>query len=123
MGQFRATRKIETDYAREFSIVEEVFEMYLRNWLMAIRIMGLTNIFATSLMISVFFALFGLHHKKLVVVSGLALMFHILGYAVFMADNTSFALLELANKYFTAGSMEEKAVLLSAGEVLCLKKP
>ena len=85
---------------------------------MAMRFMGLMNIFATSLMIPVFFALFGLHRKKLLVVSGLALIIHILGYAAFMADNASFALLEVANKYFAANSVEEKTALLSAGEAL-----
>ena len=106
------------DGAREFHAIEEVFDMYRRNWFMAMRFMGLMNIFATSLMIPVFFALFGLHRKKLLVVSGLALIIHILGYAVFMADNASFALLEVANKYFAANSVEEKTALLSAGEAL-----
>jgi hypothetical protein len=106
------------DGAREFHTIEEVFDMYRRNWFMAMRFMGLMNIFATSLMIPVFFALFGLHRKKLLVLSGLALIIHILGYAVFMADNASFALLEVANKYFAANSVEEKTALLSAGEAL-----
>ena len=80
--------------------------------------MGLMNIFATSLMIPVFFALFGLHREKMLVFSGLALIIHIVGYAVFMADNTSFAFLELANKYASAGSESERAILISAGEAL-----
>ena len=106
------------DGARELHNIEEVFDMYHRNWFMAMRFMGLMNIFATSLMIPVFFALFGLHREKLLVVSGLALILHILGYAVFMADNTSFALLEVSNKYFAASNVEEKTALLSAGEAL-----
>jgi hypothetical protein len=109
------------DGARELHTIEEVFEMYHRNWFMAMRFMGLMNIFATSLMIPVFFALFGLHREKMLVVSGFALIIHILGFAVFMADNTSFAMLEVADKYFATGSVEEKTVLLSAGEALFAK--
>jgi hypothetical protein len=109
------------DGARELHTIEEVFEMYHRNWFMAMRFMGLMNIFATSLMIPVFFALFGLHREKMLVVSGFALIIHILGYAVFMADNTSFAMLEVADKYFATSSVEEKTVLLSAGEALFAK--
>jgi len=104
--------------ARVYHGIGELLEMYNQHWFMAMRYMGLMNIFATSLMIPVFFALFGLHRDKMLVFSGLALILHIVGYAVFMADNTSFAFLELANKYASATSESEKAILISAGEAL-----
>jgi hypothetical protein len=63
--------------ARVYHNIGELLEMYNRHWFMAMRYMGLMNIFATTLMIPVFFALFGLHREKILVFSGLALILHI----------------------------------------------
>jgi len=99
----------------------ELFEMYDRNWFMAMRYMGLINIIATTLMIPVFFSLYGIHRERHNVYSGLILLLYIAGYTIFMADNSSFALLELSSKYELASSESMKSSLLSAGEALFAK--
>ena len=109
------------DGARDLSTLPELFEMYERNWFMAMRYMGLINIIATTLMIPVFFSLYGLHRERHNVYAGLILLLYIAGYTIFMADNSSFAMLELSRKYELASSESMKSSLLSAGEALFAK--
>jgi len=79
------------------------------------------NIFATTLAIPVFFALYGLYREKLQIYAGLALITAIIGYVIFMADNVSFAFLELAKKYSEVGTDTDKSQLIAAGEALFAK--
>lgn len=109
------------DGAREYHGVADVFEMYNRNWFMAMRFMGLMNIFATTLGIPVFFALYGLYREKLQVYAGFALITAIIGYVIIMSDNVSFAFLELAKKYSVAASYTDKSQIIAAGEALFAK--
>ena len=109
------------DGARVISTLPELFELYDRNWFMAMRYMGLINIIATTLMIPFFFSLYGLHREKHNVYGGLVLVIYIAGYTIFMADNSSFALLELSRKYEIATSEIMKSSLLSAGEAMYAK--
>ncbi len=109
------------DGARVSLTIPELLEMYERNWFMAMRYMGLINIIATTLMIPVFFSLYGLHREKYSVYAGLILLIYIAGYAIFMADNSSFALLEISRKYELASSENIKYSLISAGEALFAK--
>jgi hypothetical protein len=109
------------DGARVKSTLPELFELYDRNWFMAMRYMGLMNIFATTLMIPFFFSLYGIHRETHNVYGALLLMIYIAGYTIFMADNSSFALLELSRKYEAATSEIVKSSLLSAGEAMFAK--
>jgi len=109
------------DGARVPLTIGGLFDMYHRNWFMAMRYMGLINMIATTLMIPVFFALYGLHREKYHVSAGLLLLIYIAGYAIFMADNSSFALLELSGKYELASSENMRLSLLAAGEALFAK--
>jgi len=108
------------DGAPELRSIADLYEMYNRNWFMAMRYMGLINIVGICFLIPVFFALFGLHQEKMPVFSGFALLLIILSYAIFFADNASFAFLELAKKYSIADETE-KIALISAGEALFAK--
>jgi hypothetical protein len=109
------------DGARVEQGISELFEMYNRNWFMAMRYMGLINIIATSLMVPVFFALYGLHREKLQVFATFSLIVSLLSYAVFMADNVSFPFMALAEKYALAVNEIERNQLLAAGEALFAK--
>jgi hypothetical protein len=109
------------DGARVPLNISKLFEMYDRNWFMAMRYMGLINIIATTLMIPVFFSLYGLHREKHKVYAGLLLLLYIAGYTIFMADNGSFALLALYRKYELATSEAIKSSILAAGEALFAK--
>jgi hypothetical protein len=107
--------------ARVMHGISELFDMYNRNWFMAMRYMGLINIVATSLMLPVFFALYGLHREKMQVFAAFSLIVSMLGYAIFMADNVSFPFLALAEKYALAVNETERNQLIAAGEALFAK--
>jgi len=109
------------DGARVQSTIPELFDLYHRNWFMAMRYMGLMNIFATTLMIPFFFSLYGLHREKYSVYGALLLMIYMAGYTIFMADNSSFALLALSREYEVATSEIVKSSLISAGEAMFAK--
>jgi hypothetical protein len=101
--------------------VKQLFDLYNRNWFMAMRYMGLINIIASTLMLPVFFSLYGLYRHHLKAFAFFSLMLSFVGYAIFMADNTSFAYLELADRYFNAIFDTDRAILLAAGEALIAK--
>jgi hypothetical protein len=107
--------------ARVMHGISELFDMYNRNWFMAMRYMGLINIVATSLMLPVFFALYGLHREKMQVFAAFSLIVSMLGYTIFMADNVSFPFLALAEKYALAVNETERNQLIAAGEALFAK--
>lgn len=108
------------DGAREVHTITELFDMYDRNWFMAMRYMGLINIIASCFLIPVYYATYGLHREKLPVISGFALLLMIISYAIFFADNTSFAFLDMARKYADANE-SDKILLIAAGEALFAK--
>jgi hypothetical protein len=108
------------DGARTPLTITGWFDLFNRNWFMGMRNLGLINIIATTLMIPVFFSIFGLHRKENSAFAGLSLIIFIAGYAIFMADNTSFPMLELSRKYAIA-DLESKRILLAAGESLLAK--
>lgn len=107
--------------ARVMHGISELFEMYNRNWFMAMRYMGLINIVATTLMLPVFFALYGLHREKMQVFAAFSLIVSLVGYTIFMADNVSFPFLALAEKYALAVNETERNQLIAAGEALFAK--
>jgi hypothetical protein len=72
-------------------------------------------------MLPVFFSLYGLYRHNLKVFVSFSLILSFTGYVIFMADNSSFACLELAEKYFKDISDTNKTVLLAAGEALFAK--
>jgi hypothetical protein len=88
---------------------------------MAMRYMGLMNIIATTFMLPVFFSLYGLHRHNFKVFASFSLLLSFVSYIIFMADNTTFACLELAGKYFKAITETDKTMLLAAGEALLAK--
>ncbi|MBN1415759.1 MAG: hypothetical protein JW973_11715 [Bacteroidales bacterium] len=109
------------DGARVELTTEQLFNLYNRNWFMAMRYMGLINIVASTLMLPVFFSLYGLYRHNLKVFASFSLILSFVGYVIFMADNTTFACLELAEKYFKEISDAKKTILLAAGEALIAK--
>jgi len=93
------------------------FSLFERNLFMGMRNLGLINVIATTLMIPVFFALFGLHAKNQPVLAGFSLMLFSLSYAVFISGNSTLAMLGIFEKWASA-TAEVKASLESAGEAL-----
>ena len=97
------------------------FELFERNWFMAMRNLGLINLIATTLTIPVFFSLFGLHRKENVVYAGFAFIVFLASYAIFVADNAALPMLALSIKYSSMDSESQKIVLLAAGEALIVR--
>jgi len=109
------------DGARVELTINQIFDMYNRNWFMAMRYMGLMNIISNTFMLFVAFSLYGLYHKTFKTFSLFTFILSIVGYIMFMSDNVSFPMLELAQKYFKTDDLIEKNILLAAGEALFSK--
>ena len=106
------------DGARVEHGIEALYQLYERNWFMAMRFMGLMNIFATSLTLLTTYALFCAYREKLPFFAGFALLITIISYAIFISDNVAFPFLELAQKFTEASSDTQRFQLLAAGEAL-----
>jgi len=96
------------------------FSLFEQNWFMAMRNLGLLNIIATCLTLPVYFSLMGLHKDKDPALAGLALLVYLVGLSVFLADNVAFPMLALSRQFMVSG-VEEKRILLAAGEALLAK--
>jgi len=101
--------------------ITNLLEMYQRNWFMAMRYMGLMNIFAASLMIPVFFSLYGVHRKTNGLFAAFTLIISLLSYVIFMSDNVSFPILHLSQKYSLSNTESEKMIIIAAVEALFAK--
>jgi hypothetical protein len=99
---------------------KQLHEMYNRNWFMGMRYMGLMNMIASTLMIPVFFSLFGAHRNTNGVLAAFALVIALISYTVFLSDNVSFSILLLSKKYAVANEIERTA-LITATETLFSK--
>lgn len=86
------------------STINGWFDLFQRNWFMAMRNLGFINIIATTLMIPPFLSLCGLHRKENGAFAGLSLILFITGYDIFIADNSAFPMLALSKKYAVADS-------------------
>jgi hypothetical protein len=109
------------DGAREILSIQDLFDLYTRNWFMGMRFMGLMNIFATTLMIPTMVAILGVHRKKDAGLAILILVIFAASYAIFMADNAAFPMLTIHTKYQAATSETTKQALLTAAESLWAK--
>lgn len=108
------------DGARLQLTSHQLLELYNRNWFMGMRYMGLINIIASTLMIPVFYSLYGAHRNSNKVFAEFALLVALISYAVFLSDNVAFPILELSKKYSIANE-SEKILLITATEALFSK--
>lgn len=97
--------------------MDKWFDVFARNGFMAMRNLGLINIIATTMMVPVFFSLWGVHKEEQPVLAGLTLLVFSVGYAIFMAGNSAFPMLALSIKHSSA-SPEVRQTLSAAGEAL-----
>ena len=97
--------------------MEKWFEVFERNPFMAMRNLGLINIIATTIMVPVFFSLWGAHKEEQPVLAGLMLLVFSAGYAIFMAGNSAFPMLALSLKH-SSSTPEMQMTLSAAGEAL-----
>ncbi len=102
----------ETTSART---VIDWFTQYQTSPLMAMRNLGLVNIFLVGLSILVNYALYAAHRRVERPLAGLALIVSLIGVAVFFATNRALPMLALSNQYAAAASDTQRALLMAAG--------
>lgn len=98
--------------------VVDWFAAYHSQPLLALRDMGILNILTTSSTVLVFFALLGAHRRANPVLAALALLVLCIGTTVYIANNMALPMLSLSRQYAAATSEPQKALLVSAGQVL-----
>ncbi|MDF1573020.1 MAG: hypothetical protein P1P82_15535 [Bacteroidales bacterium] len=108
------------DGARVQLTGEKLLELYNRNWFMGMRYMGFMNIIAFTILIPVNFSLYGVHRKTNGVFALFTLIIALIGYAVFLSDNTSFPILELSKRYAIANE-SDRLLIVTATETLFAK--
>jgi uncharacterized membrane protein len=94
------------------------FTLFQNNSFMALRNLGLLNIFFTALGIPTFFALYGAHRRTSQTLAALAMIISFVGVAVFYATNRAFAMLDISNQYALATTEAQKAILAAAGQAM-----
>ena len=103
----------ETTEART---VIDWFTQYRSSPIMAMRNLGLVNIFLVAMSIPVSYALYAAHRRVERPLAGLALIVALLATAVFYSTNRAFAMLALSNQHAAAASDTQRALLMAAGQ-------
>ena len=98
--------------------VHDWFTLFQNNWFLGLRNLGLLNIIMTMLGIPMFFALYTAHRETSQPYTTLALIFSLLGAAVFFATNRAFPMLELSRQYAQAATDAERTLLSAAGQAM-----
>ena len=98
--------------------VQDWFNLFQNNWFLGLRNLGLLNILMTTLGIPMFFALYSAHRETCQPYTTLALMFSLLGAAIFFATNRAFPMLDLSRQYAQAATEAERALLSAAGQAM-----
>ncbi len=104
-----------------YTTVETVidwFTLLQNNWFLGLRNLGLLNIVMTVLGIPVLFALYFAHRRDQPTFAALALIFSLIGTAVFYATNRAFPMLDLSLRYAAAVTEAERAALIAAGQAM-----
>jgi hypothetical protein len=97
--------------------VVDWFTLFQNNWFLALRNLGLLNIFLNSLGILTYFALYAAHRENpQQPYAALAMIISFLGIGVFLATNRAFPMFALSNQYATAATGAQRAVLEATGQ-------
>jgi len=98
--------------------VSDWFSLLQNNWFLGLRNLGLLNIVMTLLGIPMFLALYTSLRKVDQPFPALALIFSLIGVAVFYSTNRAFSMLDLSHQFATATTEVQKAALLAAGQAM-----
>ena len=94
------------------------FERLQDNPLLAMRNLGLVNIFLTTFGLLLSFSLFAAHRKVNLAWAGIAMIISSIGAAVFMATNRGLSMLSLSNRYAAVTDEVQRAAVVAAGEAM-----
>lgn len=95
------------------------FQLFENNWFFGLRNLGLLpNILTLLLLIPLFLSLYMIHQKTQRPLAATALIFSILGTAIYLANNAAFPMLSLSMKYAAAVTESHRTLLIAAGEAV-----
>jgi hypothetical protein len=94
------------------------FTLFQSNPFMALRNLGLLNMFFSATAIPAYLALYAAHRKANHDYAALAMITAFIGIAVFFATNRAFPMLDLSNQYAAATTDAERASLVAAGQAM-----
>lgn len=96
----------------------EWFAFFQKDPFVGLRNLGLFNVINTTLSIPLYLALYRLCRRGAPVYAALALIFVLLGAAVYDANNRALAMLSLSSQYAAATSESSRTLLATAGTVI-----
>ncbi len=100
------------------STITDWFDLFLNDWFMGLRNLGLMNMISIIFGIPIYLALFAAHRKVNPAYGALAAALFFMGISVYLANNTAFPMLALSGKYAAAATDTQKSLIAAAGESL-----
>jgi hypothetical protein len=104
--------------APEDVTVVDWFKLFQDSWFLGLRNLGLINMIATTLLLAMSLALFGVFRRDHEPWAGLALILSIVGASVYLAGNTGFAMLRLSEEYAAATNEAQRGAIEAAGRAM-----
>lgn len=99
----------------------ERFNQFKENRLLGLYNMDLLNIVNQIVLIPSMFALYAAHRNTNNPLALLSMIIFLVGTAIFVTGNTALTMLDLSQKYFDAGSEEQRLLYAAAGEAMLTK--
>jgi hypothetical protein len=95
------------------------YDLFQSNWFFGLRNLGLfPNILTLLLLVPVFLSLYIIHQRTQQPLAAAAVIFSLLGAAVYLANNAAFPMLALSMKYTAAHTESQRTLLIAAGEAV-----
>lgn len=95
------------------------FHLFQNNWFFGLRNLGLLpNILTLLLMVPLFLSLYMIHQRTQQPLAAVAVIFSVLGAAVYLSNNAAFPMLTLSMKYTAALTESQRTLLIGAGEAV-----
>jgi len=99
----------------------ERFNQFKENGLLGLYNLDLLNIINQIILIPSIFALYAAHRETNKPFALLSLILFLIGTTIFVTSNTALTMLDLSQKYFAAGSEEQRMLIAAAGEAMLAK--
>lgn len=95
------------------------FSLFQDNWFFGLRNLGLLpNILTLLLLVPLFLSLYIIHQQRPQPLAAVAVIFSILGAAIYLANNAAFPMLALSMKYTAALTEAQRTLIIAAGEAV-----
>ena len=101
--------------------VTDWFTLLQGNWVLGLRTLGFTNVFALALAVPMFLALYGAHRQVNRAYAALAMLFWLVGTAIYISNNPAVPMYVLSGKYAAATTDAQRSALVAAGEAMLVR--